>query len=125
VGPRRRGGATAARAARCVPGGASAPAARLVDRSGLRLRRASIIAQVGARTRTDRELLAAVIDANAAEREFFLRKAIGWALRDYARTAPGWVRQFVETRANTLSNLSRREATKHLRTEGAACVSTE
>ena len=45
-------------------------------------------------------------------REFFLRKAIGWALRDYARTDPGWVRTFVAARE--LSPLSRREALKHL-----------
>ena len=41
-----------------------------------------------------------------------LRKAIGWALRDYARTDPAWVRSFAETRE--LSPLSRREALKHL-----------
>ncbi|HEV2968246.1 MAG TPA: DNA alkylation repair protein, partial [Candidatus Dormibacteraeota bacterium] len=42
----------------------------------------------------------------------FLRKAIGWALRDYARTDPAWVRSFAET--HELSPLSRREALKHL-----------
>ena len=50
--------------------------------------------------------------ANAADPDFFLRKAIGWALRDHARTAPDWVAAFV--RAHPLSPLSRREATKHL-----------
>jgi DNA alkylation repair enzyme len=44
--------------------------------------------------------------------DFFLRKAIGWALRDYARTDPAWVRSFAET--HELSPLSRREALKHL-----------
>jgi 3-methyladenine DNA glycosylase AlkD len=78
------------------------------------LRRASIIAQLGARARTDRRVLTAVIDANAAHADFFVRKAIGWALRDYARTDPEWVRSFVTARAETLSSLSRREATKHL-----------
>lgn len=78
------------------------------------LRRASIIAQLGARTRTDVDLLSAVIDANATDRDFFVRKAIGWSLRDYARTDPEWVRGFVTARAQVLSSLSRREATKHL-----------
>lgn len=77
------------------------------------LRRASIIAQLGAKDRTDAELLSAVIDANVADPEFFVRKAIGRALRDYARTDPEWVREFVTARAGVLSSLSRREATKH------------
>lgn len=79
------------------------------------LRRASIIAQLGAKTSTDHDLLATVIDANTADTDFFVRKAIGWALRDYARTDPEWVRDFVGARVGVLSALSRREATKHLR----------
>lgn len=78
------------------------------------LRRASIICQLDARDRTDRFLLTDVIDANLADREFFVRKAIGWALRQYARTDPDWVRAFVATRRDTLSPLSYREAVKHL-----------
>lgn len=78
------------------------------------LRRASIIAQLGARARTDVDLLSIVIDANATHPDFFVRKAIGWSLRDYARTDPEWVRGFVAARAQVLSSLSRREATKHL-----------
>jgi 3-methyladenine DNA glycosylase AlkD len=78
------------------------------------LRRVSIIAQLGAKSRTDVELLATVIDTNSSDGDFFIRKAIGWALRDYARTDPDWVRRFVAARAGELSNLSRREATKHL-----------
>ena len=78
------------------------------------LRRSSIICQLGARTSTDRALLADVIDANLADREFFVRKAIGWALRQYARTDPDWVRSFVAARRAALSPLSYREAVKHL-----------
>jgi 3-methyladenine DNA glycosylase AlkD len=59
-----------------------------------------------------RRLLADAIEANAGDREFFIRKAIGWALRDYGRTDPGWVRNFVAE--HELSPLSRREALKHL-----------
>lgn len=70
------------------------------------LRRASIIAHLGARARTDLELLASVIDANSADPDFFVRKAIGWALRDYARADPEWVRGFVAALAQVLSSLS-------------------
>jgi 3-methyladenine DNA glycosylase AlkD len=55
-----------------------------------------------------------VIIANLADREFFVRKAIGWALRQYARTDPDWVRATVEEYDGRLSGLSRREALKHL-----------
>jgi 3-methyladenine DNA glycosylase AlkD len=78
------------------------------------LRRTSIICQVGARLALDQALLTEVILANAADREFFIRKAIGWALRDHARVAPDWVRAFLARHADALSPLSRREAAKHL-----------
>ena len=77
------------------------------------LRRTSVICQVGAKADTDTELLTAAGTANIEDRDFFLRKGIGWALRDYARTEPGWVRAFVDARPG-LSPLSRREAIKHL-----------
>ena len=78
------------------------------------LRRSSIICQLGFAGRTDLDLLTEVIVANLADREFFVRKAIGWALRQYARTDPAWVRAFVLAHEASLSPLSRREATKHL-----------
>lgn len=78
------------------------------------LRRAAILSQLGAKAQTDVDLLAACIEANLADREFFIRKAIGWALRDYAYTAPDWVRAFVAATGEQMSPLSRREATKHL-----------
>lgn len=77
------------------------------------VRRAAIICQVGARDRLDHDLLADVIEPNIADRNFFSRKAIGWALRDHARIDPGWVRAFVAGHPD-LSGLSRREALKHL-----------
>jgi 3-methyladenine DNA glycosylase AlkD len=78
------------------------------------LRRSSIICQVGARAAVDERLLSEVILANAADRDFFIRKAIGWALRDHARIAPDWVRAFLAQHEEVLSPLSRREAAKHL-----------
>lgn len=77
------------------------------------VRRSAIICQLQHKDRTDLDLLTEVIEANQHDREFFIRKAIGWALRDYARTDPTWVRAFVE-RHPDLSPLSRREALKHL-----------
>ena len=82
------------------------------------VRRTAILAQLKHREETDLELLADVIDANLEGslhgREFFIRKAIGWALRQHARVDPEWVRGFVESRGDRLSGLSRREALKHL-----------
>ena len=60
------------------------------------VRRAAITAQLGAKAATDTALLAAVIEANLDDPEFFIRKAIGWALRQYARTDPAWVQAFVQ-----------------------------
>jgi len=79
------------------------------------LRRVSIICQLGRANETDLELLTEAIDANSTDADFFIRKGIGWALRQYARTDPDWVRSFVQARGNVLSNLSKREALKHLR----------
>jgi 3-methyladenine DNA glycosylase AlkD len=78
------------------------------------LRRTAIICQVGRKDRLDQDLLADAIEPNLADRDFFIRKAIGWALRDRARVAPDWVRAFVDAHAGELSGLSRREATRHL-----------
>jgi 3-methyladenine DNA glycosylase AlkD len=82
------------------------------------IRRAAITAQLGAKSATDPALLAEVIDANLADPEFFIRKAIGWALRDYAATDPDWVRAFVKRRGPELSPLSRREALRKLPAPG-------
>ncbi len=77
-------------------------------------RRASITAQLAAKSGTDSRLLGDVIRVNLGDRESFIRKAIGWALRHYARTNPAWVLQFVAENEPQLSPLSRREALKHL-----------
>ena len=75
-------------------------------------RRAAVIVQNGARAETDTGLLTFAIEANADDGDFFLRKGIGWALREYAKTDPQWVWAFVAE--HDLAPLSRREATKHL-----------
>ncbi|MBL7501658.1 DNA alkylation repair protein [Frankia sp. CNm7] len=78
------------------------------------LRRTSIICQLGAKQDTDLDLLYACIEANLDDRDFFLRKAIGWALRAYAWTDPDEVRRYVAAHADRLSPLSRREALRNV-----------
>ena len=78
------------------------------------LRRTAVICQLGAKGRTDLDLLRFAIESNVDSTSFWLRKAIGWALRQYARTDPEWVRAEVDRLGGRLSGLSRREATKHL-----------
>lgn len=76
------------------------------------VRRLAIISQLGRRDRVDLDLLAEVIEPNLPDREFFIRKAIGWSLREAAKVHPDWVRAYVA--GHDLSPLSRREALKHL-----------
>ncbi|WP_326836719.1 DNA alkylation repair protein [Amycolatopsis rhabdoformis] len=76
-------------------------------------RRTAVISQVSAKTDVDHVLLTAAIEANAADPDFFLRKGIGWALRDHAKTDAAWVRAFVHDHPD-LSPLSTREALKNL-----------
>jgi 3-methyladenine DNA glycosylase AlkD len=82
------------------------------------LRRTAILAQLRHRGATDGGLLRDALEANlegsAFGREFFIRKAVGWALRQHARTDPAWVRGFVAEHSGELSGLSTREALKHL-----------
>jgi 3-methyladenine DNA glycosylase AlkD len=77
-------------------------------------RRTAIICQLGFKEQTDLELLYACIAPSLDSREFFLRKAIGWALRQYAWTDGDEIRRYVRRHATRLSPLSRREALKNL-----------
>ena len=74
-------------------------------------RRASVICQIGSRDATD-ALLAECILANVDDADFFLRKGVGWALREHAKTDPDWVRSFTTSYRGRLSPLSLREATR-------------
>ncbi len=78
------------------------------------LRRSAIICQVGAKTAVDDERLFRYCAERAFEKDFFIRKAIGWALRDHARVDPDQVAGFVVAHRDELSSLSFREATKHI-----------
>ncbi len=76
------------------------------------LRRACILFQLNYKKETDFDLLCEIICENLDSKEFFINKAIGWSLRQYARTDPKAVKRFVNS--TPLHPLSRREAMKHL-----------
>ncbi len=78
-------------------------------------RRVSIICQLSFKRDTDLELLYSNIKPNLSHRDFFVRKAIGWALRQYAWTDPKEVARYVREYEGQLSGLSRREALKNIR----------
>jgi 3-methyladenine DNA glycosylase AlkD len=77
-------------------------------------RRTAILCQLGFKAHTDLELLYACIEPSLDSQDFFLRKAIGWALRQYAWTDPAEIRRYVRAQHDRLSNLSHREALKNL-----------
>jgi 3-methyladenine DNA glycosylase AlkD len=76
------------------------------------LQRCSLLFQKKYRRSTDTNLLAIYIQHLSLSNEFFIRKAIGWSLREYAKTDPAWVKNFVN--AHGLSPLSKREALKNI-----------
>ncbi len=87
---------------------------RWIDDPNLWIRRSAIISQVKHRDHTDQDQLFRFCLRRADEKDFFIRKAIGWALREYAKTEPEAVRRFALQHRDRLSGLSFREATKHL-----------
>lgn len=82
-------------------------------------RRTAIICQLKFKSATDEALLFHAIEASKLSREFFLRKAIGWALREYSKTEPQVIIDYITTNADTLSGLSKREGLKVLLKQGA------
>ena len=78
------------------------------------VRRVAMLPQLGWREQTDQARLFRYALTLATEKDFFIRKAIGWALRDHARTQPDAVRAFLARHGEQLSGLTRREAGKHL-----------
>lgn len=82
------------------------------------IRRIAIDCQLSFKNQTDLELLSYNIEKNllgsSFADEFFIMKAIGWALRDLAKTNSAWVIKFIEEHENKMAKLSIREASKHL-----------
>ncbi len=87
---------------------------RWIDADDMWLRRSAILCQIGAKTATDVDRLFRFCAERAFEKEFFIRKAIGWALREYAHVDPEIVARFAAAHRGELSALSYREATKHI-----------
>ena len=81
-------------------------------------RRSSILSQLTFKRETDLSLLYECIEPSLASKEFFLRKAIGWALRQYAWTDPREVLRYVRSKRGELSPLSKREALKNILRSG-------
>ena len=78
------------------------------------LRRLAIDHQLLRKEETDTELLENILVNNLGQTEFFINKAIGWALRDYSKTNPDWVRAFIERHQTEMAALSIREGSKYL-----------
>ena len=88
---------------------------RWIDDPDMWIRRSALVCQLTLKARTDATRLFDYCLRRAGEREFFIRKAIGWALRQYSYVAPGDVKRFLATHGRELSPLSCREAARVLR----------
>ncbi|WP_373765819.1 DNA alkylation repair protein [Jeotgalibaca porci] len=78
------------------------------------LRRVAIDHQLLFKNKTDTLLLAEIITNNFGTKEFFINKAIGWSLRDYSKTNPQWVKDFIQKHSSQMAPLSIREGSKYL-----------
>ena len=87
---------------------------RWIDDTDIWVTRSALLHQLRFGAQTDRDQLFEHCARRARDDDFFIRKAVGWALRQYARTDPDGVREFVAAHTDSLSQLSRREALKHL-----------
>jgi 3-methyladenine DNA glycosylase AlkD len=83
-------------------------------------RRAAILCQIRRRGAADRALLQDCLAPSLGSKEFFLRKAVGWALREVAWDDPTWVVRYVRAHARELAPLSKREALKNVIEQGLA-----
>lgn len=78
------------------------------------LQRAAIIFQLKYKAKTNKELLSEMVLARADSKEFFIKKAGGWALREYGKTNPLWVSEFINEHRDVLSNLTVKEGSRRL-----------
>ena len=85
------------------------------DENSFWLHRATIIFQLRYKSQTDLKTLSSQINRFKGNKEFFIQKAIGWSLREYAKTDSSWVMDFVKI--NELIGLAKREALKHVMRE--------
>ena len=87
-----------------------------IEDSNFWIRRSAILCQLKWKEKTDEARLFSYCKKTAHESEFFIRKAIGWSLREYSKTSPQNVAAFIKENHSLLSPLSFREASKHLKT---------
>jgi 3-methyladenine DNA glycosylase AlkD len=85
-----------------------------IDDPDMWIRRSALLFQLKYKADTDEETLFRFCQKRMGEKEFFIRKAIGWVLREYAKTEPSRVAKFLQRHRSSLSGLSYREASKHL-----------
>lgn len=78
------------------------------------LKRIAIDHHLLRKEKTNTELLEKILKNNLGQTEFFINKAIGWALRDYSKTNPEWVKNFIEKNRENMAKLSIKEASKYL-----------
>lgn len=79
------------------------------------LRRVAIDHQLKRKEKTDVQLMEKILLNNLEQTEFFINKAIGWVLRDYSKTNPEWVANFIEKYKERMAELSIKEASKYIK----------
>ena len=82
--------------------------------SNIWLKRVAILYQLSLKEKVDKQVLERILVNNLGDSEFFINKAIGWALRDYSKFNPEWVREFIKKNKDNMANLSIREASKYI-----------
>ena len=82
--------------------------------SNIWLRRVAILYQLSLKDKVDKQVLDKILVNNLGDIEFFINKAVGWALRDYSKYNPEWVREFIKKNKENMANLSIREASKYI-----------
>ena len=82
--------------------------------SNIWLKRVAILYQLSLKEKVDKQSLERILVNNLGDSEFFINKAIGWALRDYSKYNPEWVREFIKKNKDNMANLSIREASKYI-----------
>ena len=78
------------------------------------LKRVAILYQLSLKEKVDEIILDKILVNNLGDNEFFINKAVGWALRDYSKYNPEWAREFIKENKANMTNLSIREASKYL-----------
>ena len=82
--------------------------------SNMWLKRVAILYQLSLKEKVDEIILDKILVNNLGDSEFFINKAIGWALRDYSKYNPEWVKEFIRKNKDNMANLSIREASKYI-----------